>query len=120
MIPKQLEEYIEASKKAKEAEAIMDRNKKYVQKFLRRCKRWNIKLPVKANLIKNERFEFNGDNVLEWLKDHVNARIFERVTKTVVDLEQLNEVYLDGLIDTTEMPTDCYSSKTYYSVRIGK
>ena len=119
MPSKKLEEYMAASKTAKEAEAVMSKHKAHVQKLLRRCKQLGIKVP-KVTLIKNERFEFVEDEVYNWLKENMDEPTFKSLVKEIIDLEKLNEAYLNGIIDPTSMPSECYTRNQYYSIRVGK
>ncbi len=117
MPSKKLQQYIAADKACKEAEAEREKLKAYVQKLLRRCKKMGVKVP-QVSFSMAERFTFLEDQLYEWAQDTLPAEDFLSITKNIVDMEKLEELVMDGKINSYEIPETCYTRTHYYTTRV--
>lgn len=114
--PKLLQ-YIEADKKEKVASDIKKGLRNYIGKLMRRCQRQGIEVPG-VTYSPQERYKFNDELLVEWIKSQVDEETFNYVTKKTVDMDRLHELYLSGKIDTSKLSEDVYSITTYFTIRV--
>ncbi len=113
-----LQQYLDADKLIKENEKLKNEARPFVTKLLRRCKRLGIEVPG-VLYIENTRFEFLEDELYNWVSSKVGEEVLEELTdiKKSINLERLQDAYLEGKINTLEMPETCYKKTTYTTIR---
>lgn len=119
MTNKKLEEYLKLDKSIKEAEAKKEKLKNYVQRFLKRCRKWGIKVP-NFGYSECSRFEFVDDLLYKWVAFQVSEEELLYLTKKSINLERLQELVEQGRIDSTKIPPECYTKLDYQMIRIRK
>lgn len=112
-----LDQYLKLDKEIKAAETQKEALKSYVQRLLRRCRKWGIKVPYFA-YTEATRFEFIDEKLYNWVASKVTAEQLEYLTKRSISLEKLEQYTLDGTIDSTLIPEECYIKTTYGTVRV--
>lgn len=117
MPSEKLQKYIEIDKTIKTAEKEKEKQKPYIVKLLSRCKSMGVKTS-NISYIEAERFSFNEEKLYRWVTTQVDKKTLKTLTKQTIDLEKLQEAYLDGKIDSTKMPAECYTSTKYLTIRI--
>jgi len=114
-----LQEYIDADKTIKAAEKIKEKHKFYVTKLLRRCKRMGIDVK-EVTYSEASRFEFIEDKLYEWVASKVTEQQLEDMVdiKRTINMEKLKEFYLAGIINTLDIPPECYKETRYSVLRV--
>ena len=117
MPSKKLKEYIAADSKEKAAVKEKSGLRDYAIKLLTRCKRLGLDVEG-VSCKEEERFKFSEDKLYEWAATQLDKETLEYITKRTVDLEKLQEIALEGKIDTTKAPESVYAITKYSVIRI--
>lgn len=117
MPSKKLEQYLAADRKIKKATQEKEAVRKHVEKLLRRCRKMGVEIEA-VTYREKERFSFNDEELYKWVSSQVDSDTLEELTKKIIDLDKLQEAYLDKKIDTTKMPDSCYSVVRYPEIRV--
>ena len=116
-----LKKYIEAEKQVKAGEKVKKSLRSSIIEILKRAKRFGIETD-KVVYSERNRFELIEDEVYKWVASRVSPEVLEEITeiKKSINLEKLNEVYLNGGIDTLAMPSTCYKETKYSVITVGE
>jgi hypothetical protein len=112
-----LKKYIEGDRKEKEGKAIKGKERGYVEKLLKRCKRLGVEISG-VSISEGSRFNVNEDALFTWVKSQVSAEELEDLTKRTIDLERLQEFVILGKLDTLKAPLEAFSETKFNTVRI--
>lgn len=116
---KALEVYTESDKQEKIAKDSKASVRSLVETFLDRCKRMGVAIKG-VTFYKADKFTYNDELILDWLKSKMSPDDFNKVTKLTIDYEKLNEARLQGLIDLNELPEYTYSINSSKVIKISK
>ena len=104
---KKVLEYIELDSIEKEARNRKTKIKKYVQKYLLRCKRLGYTFPEISFSERDGSSKYHDDLILDWIKKNYSDGVFKSILKETIDYEKLQQAFLLGHIDLREMPEEC-------------
>lgn len=114
---KELKEYVVLDKQIKDAESNKKNLREKVGKFLRRCRKAGVDVPG-VSYSEEERYNFNEDQLFEWVKTQLDEKDLSYVTRKTIDLEKLHEVHLAGKINTEDLPEYCYTITKYFTIKV--